>query len=184
MTADWVLWSSTLFAHANTCSLVTFVLPSDLVSSLIISAKISVSLNPHINFSFNCLSIGIKLSYTVKQNIIHIPRQVFAISILKMLLQVWGKKLYLSIWCQNMAPKCRIGEGRGGTPGRTILTQRSCCMTLSWRGGPGDCGRGVSRGITVLFIFLQLHSTAANQSLPIHSLTLSFPCLTNFLKWN
>ena len=53
--------------------------------------------------------------------------QTFVMSTLTTLLQVWGEKLYLAMWHQNMVgkigPKFRLGEG-GGTPGRTILIQK------------------------------------------------------------
>ena len=52
-------------------------------------------------------------------------RQASVMSWLKLLLQVWGKKLYLPIWCQKMVGKFDAnGDMRGcrGTHERTILT--------------------------------------------------------------
>ena len=62
---DWLLkltelfGASTLFAQTNTCSLVAAVFSLPLVSYLIISTRISLSLNLCMNYSLNCLSISL-----------------------------------------------------------------------------------------------------------------------------
>ena len=52
---DWGFWASTLLVHARTCSLVTSLISSVLLSSHIISTSISLSFNLCIIYSFYCL---------------------------------------------------------------------------------------------------------------------------------
>ena len=52
--ADWALCTLTLFVLVRTCTLVMILFSSDLVSSLIISASISLSFNQGKNCLYNC----------------------------------------------------------------------------------------------------------------------------------
>ena len=51
------------------------------------------------------LSYDINLSNIAKHNIIHVSKQAFMMSMLTMLLHIWGKKIYLPFWSQNMVGK-------------------------------------------------------------------------------
>ena len=75
------------------------------------------------------------------QNTNFVTRQAFAMSMLTILLQVWGKMLYLPILVPNHGGKisCQYGCGGGaGTHERTILIKKMCMCPLVWGSQKGQ----------------------------------------------
>ena len=74
-----------------------------------------------------------------------VHRQAFVLSLLTMLLQVWGKKIIFTVWCQNMLGRfgtnVDVGgeeEPTGGTYFQIMYVCSICC-----RGGPSRTWIGV-----------------------------------------